>query len=280
MTPRQLILETAALFREKGIPDPAHDSALLLSSVLGRPALDLRLDEDTSLSREELAAFSALADHRLRREPLQYILEEAFFFGRPFRVDPRVLIPRPETELLCEWALESAAPEASLRVLDLCCGSGCIGITLRLERPLARVTLADLSPDALAVARQNAAALDADVRFACGDLFEPLTGQSFDLILSNPPYIPAAECASLQDEVLREPRIALDGGEDGLLFYRRIIAGAPAFLSPGGWLYLELGLGEDQAVRQLMEEHSFTEIGIRKDYSGIARMIRGRRAHV
>ena len=280
MNPRWLILETAARFRECGIPDPVCDSALLLGSVLRRPALELRLDESTQLSPEDQAAFSLLAERRLRREPLQYILREAFFFGRPFRVDSRVLIPRPETELLCEWVLEETPDDASPRVLDLCCGSGCIGITFRLERPRAAVVLTDLSPEALAVARQNASALGADVTLLPGDLFEPVEERIFDIILSNPPYIPAAECSSLQEEVLREPRMALDGGEDGLDFYRRIIAEAPARLSPGGQLYLELGMGEDQAVRRLMEQHLFTEIGIRKDYSGIPRIIRGRRPHV
>ena len=157
MTPRDLILKTASRFREAGIPDPTEDSALILSALLeGQAPLSLRVDDHTLLSDDVLDAYEQLVSKRLTREPLQYLLRESVFYGRSFFVDPRVLIPRPETEWLCEWALETLKEFPSPRILDLCTGSGCIGLTLKAERPDASVTLSDLSREAMAVADRNA----------------------------------------------------------------------------------------------------------------------------
>lgn len=277
MTPRSLLRAVAERFREAGIPDPENDSALLLSSVCGKPALELRLDEDSQLDEIALTRFSLLSERRLLREPLQYILEETFFFGRLFHVDSRVLIPRPETELLCEWALEILADIPSPSALDLCCGSGCIGLSLKLGCPSARIVLSDLSADALAVAMGNASAFGADVRFLQGDLFAPVpAGDRFHLIVSNPPYIPASECCSLQAEVLREPLMALDGGPDGLSFYRRICQDAPNHLLPGGFLLMELGDQEAPAVKSILLRSGFRDISVRSDFHHLPRMIAGR----
>ena len=274
MTPRELIRLTAAIFRTGDIPDPENDAALLLSSLTGIPALNLRLDTDTELQPDVLSAYRDLSEKRLRRFPLQYLLGNVTFCSRPFRVDQRVLIPRPETELLCQWALEILRDTPSPRILDLCCGSGCIGLTLKAERPDASVTLSDLSADALDMAAENAARLSLEVTLKQSDLFRSLENVSYDLIVSNPPYIPSADCDSLQPEVRYEPRLALDGGADGCSLYRRIIDSSAAFLSRGGVLLMELGFSEAAPVSQLLSEHGFKEIHVRKDYAGIDRMIR------
>ena len=273
MNPRSLLLDTAARFRAAGIPDPETDSALLLSFLTGQAPLSLRLDSDTELSAEILESFSEMAERRLAREPLQYITGEAPFFGRVFQVDSRVLIPRPETEELCAWALETLPVSDSCRVLDLCCGSGCIGLTLAAERPSLQVTLSDCSRDALDVAAANAARYSLQVSLRCGDLAEGLPPASFDCVVSNPPYIPSAECGVLQPEVLREPSLALDGGADGMDFYRRISDECVRILRPDGILLLELGYGESDAVSSLLAAAGFTGITVRKDFSGIARMM-------
>ena len=276
MTPRNLIRDAAESFRGAGVPDPEFDSGQLLSRVCGRPPLSLLLDTDTALDNSVIDRFRVLCDRRIRREPLQYILEDAPFCGRLFHVDPRVLIPRPETELLCEWATEIISGCGKPDALDLCCGSGCLGISLKLNYPPASVWLSDISADALDVAKQNSLCLGADVCFFRSDLFSSLPPRVFDLIVSNPPYIPSGECKVLQPEVSAEPITALDGGADGLDYYRRICRESPRYLRPGGWLLMELGDGECTAVKDLLSLNGFSDITIRSDYQSIDRMIGGR----
>ena len=273
MNPRSLILEMTRRFRAAGIPDPEFDSAALLAFLCGRNALSLRLDMETEIDQETEGQYRSLCARKIRREPLQYITGESRFCGYSFAVTPDVLIPRPETELLCEWAVEKIPVDASPRILDLCCGSGCIGLTLKAEYPDAQVTLSDISADALAVASQNAEALSLDIVLHRGDLLEGFPECSFDLILSNPPYIPAGDCDSLQPEVLREPRLALDGGMDGCDVYRRIADGARSVLAPGGQLLMELGIDEAEQVSSLLSACGYTGIRIKNDYAGIQRMI-------
>ena len=277
MNPRQLIRETAAQFRDAGIPDPEVDSAALLSHVTGRAPLMLRLDMDTALTPAELSAFDELRQQRLRRIPLQYLTREQSFLGHSFHVDERVLIPRPETELLAERVIEALRGLEAPTVLDLCCGSGCIGVSVALAVPGAQVHAADLSPDALAVTRRNAEALGAQVTLHQGDLFAAVEGLRFDLIVSNPPYIPAGECPALQPEVLREPVMALDGGVDGLDFYRRIAREAPLHLPAGGMVFLEVGWDQAETVCALMREAGFQEATAHADLQGILRMVEARR---
>ena len=273
MTPCKLIRQTAVRFRSAGIPDPENDSALLLASLCGEAPLPLRLDTDTVLETPLLLQYEQLVQQRLKRIPLQYILGKTFFCGHLFSVDPRVLIPRPETELLCLWALDVLKRYQSPRVLDLCCGSGCIGLSLKAAIPNAAVTLTDISDDALAVAAENMHCLSQDVFLHQGDLLEGFLPASFDLIVCNPPYIPAADCESLQPEVLFEPRLALDGGDDGLDYYRRLIASAVTVLVPGGALLMELGIHEANPVSDLLYTSGYTRVQIRKDLDGIERMI-------
>jgi len=275
MTPCELIRQTALRFRSAGIPDPENDSALLLASLSGESPLSLRLDTDTILEPSLLSRYEQIVQKRLTRLPLQYILGEVLFCGRLFTVDARVLIPRPETELLCFWAQDLLKDMSQPRILDLCCGSGCIGLSLKAARPDAVVTLSDLSADALDVAAMNSRRLALKAELNQGDLLEGFPPSSFELIICNPPYIPSADCEVLQPEVLFEPRIALDGGPDGLAFYRRLIISAASVLTPGGALLMELGIHESEAVSALLSASGYHHIEIRKDLAGIDRMILG-----
>ena len=276
MNPRQLIRDTTAQFRDAGIPNPEVDSAALLSHVTGRAPLMLRLDTDTALTEAQLSAYDGLRQRRLQRVPLQYLTHEQPFLGHSFYVDERVLIPRPETELLAERVIEALRRMDAPAALDLCCGSGCISISAALAAPGAQMHAADLSPDALAVTRRNAEALGAHVTLHQGDLFGAVAGLQFDLIVSNPPYIPAGECPALQPEVLREPVLALDGGADGLDFYRRIAREAPLHLTAGGMVFLEVGWDQAVAVCALMREAGFREARAHADLQGILRMVEAR----
>lgn len=272
MTPQALIRETTALFHQAGIPDPAWDSALLLAHLTGKPALNLRLDMDTQLDEDTLREYARLRDLRLQRKPLQYLLGVQSFLGRDFHVDGRVLIPRPETELLAERGIAFLRQRRQPVALDLCCGSGCIGVSLALEVPAAQVHGADLSADALAVTRRNAETLGAALTLHQGDLFAAVPDIRFDLIISNPPYIPTADCQTLQAEVMQEPGMALDGGQDGYDFYRRIAQQAAQHLLPGGMVLLEVGFDQAGTVAHMMEANGF-HTSIHKDLQGIDRMV-------
>lgn len=275
MNPRALLKATASAFRDAGIPDPEVDAALLLSHVTGQPPLSLRLDMTTALPDDVLTRFDALVSRRLTRQPLQYLLHTQPFLGRDFYVDERVLIPRPETELLAERAIAALRENPHPIALDLCCGSGALAVSMALEVPSAQVHAADLSPDALAVTAKNAELLGASVTLHQGDLFAAVPEIAFDVIVINPPYIPSADCLTLQEEVRREPMMALDGGTDGLDFYRRIASDAPKFLRPGGVLLLEVGFDQAEAVMALLAD--FADVQAHEDYQHIPRMIEARK---
>ena len=265
----------AAQLRAAGVPDPAWDSGQLMSCVTGLAPLMARLSE-RELTAEEAAAFDALVQRRLQREPLQYILGTQDFCGRSFAVDGRVLIPRPETELLAERAVRALQDFGSgAHALDLCCGSGCLGITLALEVPSAQVDMADLSEDALAVTRKNAERLGAQASLHQGDLWDAVDARQYQLIVSNPPYIPDEDCLALQAEVMREPPMALKGGMDGLDFYRRIAAGLRKHLLPGGVLLLEVGFDQAERVAELLRAAG-CETACHEDYQHILRMVEAR----
>lgn len=283
MTPRELLKKTTIRFREAGVPDPETDSALLLSHLTGRAPLMLRLDSDTRLPDFVLDGYEELCVKRESGVPLQYICGTARFFGRDFYTDERALIPRPETEQLIEIAVNHCRENRLIypTVLDLCTGSGCIGITMKMTLPGSRVFMTDISRDAVALARKNMLRYDAPVQILTGDLFEPVYGMKFDLILSNPPYIPTGECETLQREVRdHEPRIALDGGEDGLFFYRRIANEAPDYLKSGGMLMMEIGYSQARDVGDLLDKAGFTDIMSWHDFNGHDRIITGRLAEV
>lgn len=278
MTIMNWLAGARARLEASGCPDPAVDAAWLLEDGLGLSRVQARLQRQRELAPEEAQRLDALLARRAAGEPVQYVTGRADFMGLRFYVDARVLIPRPDTENLVEaaarWLNARRAPGRTLRVLDLCAGSGAIGLSLARLCPSVRVALADLSADALAVARRNAADLGIAAECLQGDLFAPVAGRTFDLIACNPPYIPRGELAGLQREVRREPAIALDGGADGLDFYRRLAAESGAHLAPGGAAFLEVGIGQARAVRALLEAAlAPRETGILNDLNGIERVV-------
>jgi release factor glutamine methyltransferase len=267
-------------FRARGIDSPRLDAEVLLAKALGTTRIQLIVDSKRPLAPDELARMREMVRRRRAREPVAYILGEREFYGRTFRVDRRVLVPRPDTETLVDVALtRTRALSMSLRALDLCTGSGCVAITLGRERPTSSVVGGDISADALDVARDNALRLGAyNVAWRQGDLFAAVALPArFDLITANPPYIAVGDFASLQAEVRdHEPRLALDGGDDGLSLVGRVVAGAPARLvSPSGVLAVEVGAGQATAVVELFERAGFAEIEVKRDYARIERVVSG-----
>ena len=276
-----LLSLAADQLRDAGIEDAVLDARLLYEhcSGLGRTAILLQggdgVDETTK------AAFLALVNQRAQRQPLQYLTGSQAFWSFELQVTPAVLIPRPETEFLVEQALATCSSHRVNLALDLCTGSGAIALVLAKELGC-RVVASDLSEAALLVAKHNARqqGFEEQIAFVRSDLFAGVQAQ-FDLIVTNPPYIVEGEIDTLQPEVARaEPRLALSGGVDGLDCIRRIIDAAPAYLRPGGWLFMEIGADQQQAVRALLHgaSNSFAQIDILLDYAGRPRVARARRA--
>ena len=277
MTPRELIRQMAAELADAGVPDSEVDASLLLSHITGQNPMNLRLDSWSQVALDVEESLRALCEKRKTRTPLQYLTGVQSFLGRDFHVDERVLIPRPETELLAERAIAALRMRPAPIALDMCCGSGCLAISMALGDPRAQVHAADLSEGALAVTALNAERLYAKVILHQGDLFGSIPdGLRFDVIVSNPPYIPAADCLELQEEVRREPMMALDGGADGYDFYRRIAEDAPRFLKEGGVLLMEVGFDQAQGVIALCREAGFTSAVAHEDYQHIERMVEAR----
>ncbi len=270
-TPLKVIAWTQGYLARSGVDAPRLTAELLLARVLSCDRVRLYLDFDKPLGAAELAGFRDLVRRRAEGEPTAYLTGAREFCGRSFQVDARVLVPRPETELLAEAALE--ALPAGGAALDLCTGSGVLAITLALERPGARVVAADVSGDALEVARANAGRLGAPVDFREGDLFEALAAVPlpFDVIVANPPYVPSGELGRLAREVQREPRLALDGGPDGLSVILRIVAGAPSRLAAGGRLLIEMHESHAEAVPRLCLEAGLASAEARRDLAGLPR---------
>jgi release factor glutamine methyltransferase len=264
-------------FRSKNIDAPRLDAEVLLAHALGTTRIQLVIDAMRPLQADELGRFRELVKRRRAREPVAYILGQREFYGRAFRVDPRVLVPRPDTETLVAVALDRTRDRSlSLRALDLCTGSGCVAITLARELPTSRIHATDLSAEALVVARDNALRLGAyNVSFRRGDLYDAVsTGQRFDLIVSNPPYVPAGDVPHLMADVREfEPRVALDGGADGLTLVRRIVADAPRVLVPGGRIALEVGAGQAGEAAAILEAGGFRRIASSRDYARIERVL-------
>ncbi len=276
-TPLKLLAWTQPFFAGKGVDAPRLTAELLLAHALGCDRVRLYLDFDKPLGDPELARYRELVKRRAGGEPTAYLTGAREFFGHRLAVDPRVLIPRPETEQVVELALP-ALPEGG-SALDLGTGSGALAIALALARPGASVTAVDLSPEALEVARANAAALGATVTFLAGDLYGPVAaGLRFDVIVSNPPYVPSGELPGLQREVRREPRLALDGGADGLDLLRRVVAGAPARLEAGGLLVMEMHESHLESLPALCRAAGFASAEARRDLAGLPRLTLARMA--
>lgn len=277
VTRKEIREETARRLREAGIEEYEYETWVLLEWKLGVDRAEYFMDPDAEVPQEQWNDLDAALRKRERRIPLQYLMGSCEFMGYSFAVDERVLIPRQDTECLVELAVEQMrrSPEPC-RVLDLCTGSGCIGVSVKLLCPQAQVVLSDVSEGALAVAGENARRLGAPVELVQGDLFENVQG-TFDYILSNPPYIPSKVIDGLMPEVRdHEPRLALDGTEDGLHFYRRIVREATKRLRPGGRLLFEIGQEQGEALLSLLQEAGYEETAIRQDLAGLDRIAVGR----
>ncbi len=283
----ELLKTTTEFFVAKKVDEPRISAELLLGHILVRSRLELYLQHNRPVYEDELDRFRACCRQRIEGRPVQYITGEQYFYGLQFMVDERVLIPRPETELLVEHALESLGMTGrggsrEARILDIGTGSGCMAVTMASLCPLLQVTAVDCSLDALAVARLNAAkhGVESRIAFVFADMFEEffaskLPGTPYDLIVSNPPYIPALEWETLQREVKQfEPKIALTTLH-GLECYRAIAAQAIKLLVPGGILCFELHADAALMVSEIMEINGFRGITVAKDYSGHDRIISG-----
>ncbi len=268
------VLETinggASYLEKRGVEDARRNMEHLLAKVLNCSRMQLYTQFDRPLEEEVLAPLRELLKKRGEGIPLQHLLGEVYFHGRNFTCDGRGLIPRPETEELVEMILKQL-PGKNLRILDVGCGSGVIGLSLAAEKPGSHVTLVDVSADALELTRENAEKFGlGNVEIFNSDLFAQVTG-SFDLIVANLPYVPEAEATTMARELAYDPAIALFSGADGMDLLRRFIPMAVGFLKPGGWLALEIGYDQASQVRLCLERSGFTEIEVRKDLSGIAR---------
>jgi release factor glutamine methyltransferase len=282
----QLIRWTAERFQKENLPTPRLDAEVLLSSALGVDRVRLYTHFDQPLLSEELARFKELIRRRIKREPVAYIIGRREFWSLSFKVTRDVLIPRPDTEILVSEALTltSSLPpeEGGLPILEIGTGSGAVGVALAKELASGLITATDISEAALAVARENAAGhgVSGRLRFLHGDLFSPLEkGERFRLILTNPPYIPRAEMADLMPEVRDfEPALALDGGRDGLDFYRRIFRELSEFLLPGGWFLGEIGAGQDPKILGIAGQNpDLGEFSFVADLAGIRRVFKARK---
>ena len=278
-TVRSLLSWAREWLANKGVDNPRLDAELLLASALGCDRVRLYIDVDKPLAAEELARFKPLVQRRAAREPVAYILGVKEFYGRSFDVCPGVFIPRPETELLVQLALETIVRGADVRVLDLCAGSGAVGVSIAAERPEAQVDLVELSPEAAEVARRNAQK-HAPGRAVVlqGDLYAPLPqGQRYQVIVANPPYVPLPHRNALAPDILdHEPHLALFGGDDGLDVVRALIAGLRERILPGGFFGTEIDPPQSAQVVELCKAAGLTGVGIVRDLAGLDRHVTGR----
>ena len=259
----EVIAEARRMLEQAGIESAGQEAFWIVEHVLRLPAHHVVADRDRLLSHAELLAVRGLIERRVSREPLQYILGTQEFCGLEFVVNPAVLIPRPETELLVEYVAQRIPVERQATIIDVCTGSGCIAVAIARLRPCARVIATDLSHRSLAVARQNATrhAVCEYITWLEGDLLGPLAGQELegriDVIVSNPPYIAEADWATLQPEVrLFEPRGALVAGPQGTELHERLLQESGRYLSPGGALIMEIGAGQARAMRRIVDQIS------------------------
>lgn len=270
MTYSELAAAGVKALSEAGFEEARTDVRALVLYVCGMDFMTLLRDGALQVPKEQEERFFSLLSERMNHVPVQYIIGEQEFCGLTFLVRPGVLIPRPETELLAEAVFRQSAGK---RVLDMCTGSGCIAVTVAKLGEPAFVAASDASAEALAVAKENAAMQEAAVIFFRGDLFASVEGR-YDIIVSNPPYIKSSVIEELMPEVREyEPRLALDGKEDGLYFYRRICKEAKDCLNPGGRLLFEIGHDQGAEVSDLLAAEGYTEIEVKKDYAGLDRMV-------
>jgi len=271
---------TAQRFSERGVGSPRLDAELLIAHALALPRIGVYTQSERPLSADELERLRELVRRRQGGESVAYLTGRKEFYGIALTVDARVLVPRPDTETLVEEALARIAARAEgaapARIADVGTGSGAVALALAKHVPGAQVFAVDVSPDALAVASANAEALALAVTLLEGDLAAPLSAHApFDLIVANLPYVPAGDIAGLAAEVRAEPRLALDGGADGLDLVRRLCVAAPPLLAPGGALALEIGAGQADATAALLAAAGFSDVTRRRDLGGVERVVAG-----
>ena len=272
---RELYLKGRKSFERNGFECPGIETRAILARSLGAGPLELYAHPERRADPRRAEAFERLLQRRLGGEPLAYVTGEREFYSRPFAVTPDVLIPRPETETLTELAIETAARMENPRVLDLGTGSGCIAVTVFLETQGCEVFASDVSSAALRVAEENARAHGARIRFVNSDLLGCFGESSFDIIISNPPYVSQKQYESLSREIRRhEPRSALLGGEDGFAYIRKIAASATIALREGGFLLLEIGAGQSESVRRIVSENGFSDIYFETDIGDTKRVVK------
>lgn len=280
LTYRQMCHNGAAILADAGITDAEYDSFALLEYITGMDRTAYILNGSKSVPEDIAERYDAVIDRRSSHIPLQHITGQAWFYGRGFNVNSDVLVPRQDTEVLVSEALKVINAKDS--VLDMCTGSGCIIITLALEKKLGRALGADISEDALKVASGNREKLGADdVTFVKSNIFSDINvndDELFDVIVSNPPYIATGEIETLTEEVrIHDPYIALDGLEDGLHFYREITQQSMNYIKSGGWLLYEIGCTQAHDVSDIMSEYGYSNIKVIKDLAGLDRVVMGQR---
>ena len=272
-------LEHAIQHALEGITDaPGFEAGLILETVFGVSRTDILLGKTVPLDEKQRTQIAALLGGRKERRPLQYLLGSWEFYGRPFIVGEGVLIPRPDTEVLAEQVLEGMKDTSSPRILELCGGSGCLAVTIALERPDAEVWCVEKSPEAFSYLQKNIVALGAGVHTLRGDALDTVCVEGdFDCILSNPPYLSDSDMRELEPELSYEPVMALYGESDGLFFYRELTARWADRLRPGGLLAYEIGMGQHPQVAAMMEAAGLNTICQTRDYGGIIRVLTARK---
>ncbi len=259
------------LLSKAGIDDPAFEVSIMLEDLLGFPKKAEVLTPEATLSEEQLSVLKAAAEKRAKGYPLQYIIGSWEFFGRKFFVGEGVLIPRPETELLCECVMKFFSRRTPPKIIDLCSGSGCIAVTLEKEINGSDVTAVELYDEAYGFLERNVRYHNSNVKTLKRDALEPFG--EFDCVVSNPPYIAAKEMASLQKEVTFEPKTALFGGKDGLDFYRAIARDWAPHIVSGGFIAFEIGEDQGRAVEQILKENGYFAVSVWTDYAGLDRIV-------
>lgn len=258
------------------IEDAKLDAWLLLEHVSGISRSWYFVHEDDEISQEDMEKYQRLIEQRGKHIPLQQLTKEAYFYGMKFFVNENVLIPRQDTEILVEQVLNLSKGRENLKLLDMCTGSGCILLALLANLKKASGTGVDLSEKALEVAQRNGRELEIEASWVQSNLFDNVSG-TYDIIVSNPPYIETAVIEGLMDEVkLYEPRMALDGTEDGLFFYREITAQAEKYLNHNGILAFEIGYNQGKAVSEFMKKNGYEEVRVLQDLAGLDRVVTGR----
>ena len=285
---KELLKEGTQILINGGIEEARLDAWLLLGYTAGITRAWYYAHDDQKPGQEIADRYRELCTRRAERLPLQHLTGKAYFMGYEFDVDERVLIPRQDTEILAEEALRLLADKRSPEILDMCTGSGCLLLSILMEKEDAHGTGVDISEGALAVAEKNRKNLHLEERALLvksdtfsGEYFQKNSSEhpmEYDMLISNPPYIPTADIQQLMDEVrLHDPVLALDGKEDGLYFYRRITEEALRYLKPGGWLLYEIGCDQGEAVSRIMRTNDFSHIAVKKDLAGLDRVVLGQK---